>query len=100
MPAPSVALRPTGGIVFFESENFGGRQFTIDQPDPNFGKSHASERQQSAVVEKRLAPGWLRVARWETAAGAALTQLIMIGVLIAIEVLSGFLACDAELLAL
>jgi hypothetical protein len=51
MPLPAVALRPTGGIVFFESENFGGSQFTIDQPDPNFGRSHASERQQSAVVE-------------------------------------------------
>ena len=51
MPLPAVALRPTGGIIFFESENFGGRQFTIDQPDSNFGRSHASERQQSAVVE-------------------------------------------------
>ena len=39
--------------------------------------------QQSAVVEKRLDPGWLKVARWETAAGAALTQLVMIGVLVA-----------------
>jgi hypothetical protein len=51
MPAPAVALRPPGGIIFFESENFRGRQFTIDQPDPNFGRSHASEWQQSAVVE-------------------------------------------------
>jgi len=39
--------------------------------------------QQSAVVEKRLDPSWLRVARWETAGGAALTQLVMIGVLVA-----------------
>jgi hypothetical protein len=51
MPLPAVALPPTGGIIFFESENFVGRQFTIDQPDPNFGRSHASERQQSAIVE-------------------------------------------------
>jgi len=51
MPLPAVALPPTGGIIFFESENFGGRQFTIDQPDPNFGRSHASDRQQSAIVE-------------------------------------------------
>jgi hypothetical protein len=51
LPAPVVALRPTGGIIFFDSENFGGRQFTIDQPDPDFGRAHASERQQSAVVE-------------------------------------------------
>jgi Mn2+/Fe2+ NRAMP family transporter len=39
--------------------------------------------QQSAVVEKRLDPTWLRSVRWETAAGAVLTQLVMIGVLIA-----------------
>jgi NRAMP (natural resistance-associated macrophage protein)-like metal ion transporter len=39
--------------------------------------------QQSAVVEKRLDPSWLKAARWETAAGAALTQLVMIGVLVA-----------------
>ena len=51
MPPPALALQPTGGIIFFESENFGGRQFTIDQPDPYFGRSHASERQQSAIVE-------------------------------------------------
>jgi len=51
MPPSAVALRPAGGIVFFESENFGGRQFTIDQPDANFGGSHASQRQQSAIVE-------------------------------------------------
>jgi Mn2+/Fe2+ NRAMP family transporter len=39
--------------------------------------------QQSAVVEKRLDPRWLKTARWETACGAVLTQLVMIGVLIA-----------------
>lgn len=39
--------------------------------------------QQSAVVEKRLDPSWLNAARWETAAGAVLTQLVMIGVLVA-----------------
>ena len=37
--------------MFFESENFVGRQFMIDQPDPNFGRSHASDRAQSAIVE-------------------------------------------------
>lgn len=51
MPAPAVAMRPTGGIIFFESENFGGRQFMIDQSDPNFGRPHARERQHSAIVE-------------------------------------------------
>jgi Mn2+/Fe2+ NRAMP family transporter len=39
--------------------------------------------QQSAVVEKRLDPRWLTVARWEIAVGAALTQLVMVGVLVA-----------------
>ncbi|MEO8676146.1 MAG: beta/gamma crystallin-related protein [Casimicrobiaceae bacterium] len=48
---PAVALRPAEGIIFFESENFGGRQFVIDQPDPNFARSHARERAQSVVVE-------------------------------------------------
>jgi hypothetical protein len=51
MAPPAAAPRAAGGIIFFESENFAGRQFTIDQPDPDFGRSHASERQQSAVVE-------------------------------------------------
>jgi len=39
--------------------------------------------QQSAVVEKRLDPSWLKLGRWETAAGAVITQLVMIGVLVA-----------------
>ncbi|MEO8303124.1 MAG: beta/gamma crystallin-related protein [Betaproteobacteria bacterium] len=47
----AVAMRSTGGIVFFESENFAGRQFMIDEPDANFGRSHASDRAQSAIVE-------------------------------------------------
>ena len=39
--------------------------------------------QQSAVVEKRLSPENLTTLRWETACGAVLTQLVMIGVVIA-----------------
>ncbi len=38
--------------------------------------------QQSAVVEKQLGPEHLKLARWETAFGAVLTQLVMIGVLV------------------
>jgi Mn2+/Fe2+ NRAMP family transporter len=38
--------------------------------------------QQSAVVEKKLGPGDLRAARWDTAIGALLTQLIMSAVLV------------------
>ena len=51
MPAPLFAPGSAGGIIFFESEDFRGRQFMIDQPDPRFGRSHASDRAQSAVVE-------------------------------------------------
>ncbi len=39
--------------------------------------------QQSAVIEKGLEPRELRMLRWETATGAVLTQLVMIGVLVA-----------------
>ncbi len=39
--------------------------------------------QQSAVVDKRLRPEHLAAARWDTAAGALLTQSIMAAVLIA-----------------
>ncbi|MGD0192634.1 MAG: divalent metal cation transporter [Rhizomicrobium sp.] len=39
--------------------------------------------QQSAVVEKKLAPDSLNILRWETAIGAIITQFVMIGVLIA-----------------
>lgn len=39
--------------------------------------------QQSAVIEKNLEPGHLRILRWETAIGAVVTQLVMIGVLVA-----------------
>ena len=49
--SPAVAERPKGGVIFYESENFGGRKFIVDEPDPNFAGSHASERQQSAIVE-------------------------------------------------
>src|SRR5208282_3409568 len=48
---PTVALQPKGGIIFFESENFGGSKFMIDQPDPNFASSHSVDRYQSAIVE-------------------------------------------------
>jgi Mn2+/Fe2+ NRAMP family transporter len=39
--------------------------------------------QQSAVVEKQLRPSDLRILRWETAGGAVVAQLVMIGVLVA-----------------
>jgi Mn2+/Fe2+ NRAMP family transporter len=39
--------------------------------------------QQSAVIEKKLTPADLPAARWDTAIGAVVTQLIMVAVLIA-----------------
>ncbi len=39
--------------------------------------------QQSAIVEKRLTPAHLRIARWETAVGAVVTQVLMAAVLVA-----------------
>ncbi len=51
LPMPAAAPRANGGIIFFEADNFRGRRFMIDQPDPNFGASHAVERYQSAIVE-------------------------------------------------
>lgn len=39
--------------------------------------------QQSSVVEKKLGPGDLKLARWDTAIGAVVTQLIMAAVLVA-----------------
>jgi len=51
LPPPAVALQPKGGIIFFESENFSGSKFMINQPDPNFASSHAIDRYQSAIVE-------------------------------------------------
>ena len=39
--------------------------------------------QQSAIADKRLGPEHLAAARWDTAAGAVLTQLVMAAVLVA-----------------
>lgn len=40
--------------------------------------------QQSAVVDKGLTARHLRVARWDTAVGAVITQLVMIGMLVTV----------------
>ena len=39
------------GVTLFESENFGGRQFTMDQSVANFGSSGINNRARSAIVE-------------------------------------------------
>jgi len=38
-------------VTFFESENFGGRQFRINQPVANFADSRVNDRAQSAIVD-------------------------------------------------
>jgi Mn2+/Fe2+ NRAMP family transporter len=53
--------------------------------------------QQSAVADKRLRPEHLTAARWDTAVGALLTQLIMAAVLIACAATIGKANPDASL---
>lgn len=53
--------------------------------------------QQSAVADKRLKPEHLTAARWDTAIGAVLTQLIMVAVLIACAATIGHGKPDASL---
>ncbi len=53
--------------------------------------------QQSAVADKRLRPEHLKAARWDTAAGAAITQLVMAAVLIACAATIGRAHPDSSL---
>ena len=53
--------------------------------------------QQSAVADKRLRPEHLSAARWDTALGAVVTQLIMAAVLIACAATIGGKSADAAL---
>ncbi|HWU26011.1 MAG TPA: divalent metal cation transporter [Rhizomicrobium sp.] len=53
--------------------------------------------QQSAVIEKTLNCNHLKTLRWETAGGAVLTQLVMIGVLIATAATIGRVSPNAPL---
>ncbi len=53
--------------------------------------------QQSAVVEKQLRPEHLAMARLETAGGAFVTQLVMIGVLVATAATIGLRSPNAPL---
>jgi hypothetical protein len=45
--APAAA----GAVTFFGNRNFGGRQFTINQPLPNLAGTRADDRAESAIVE-------------------------------------------------
>jgi hypothetical protein len=42
---------PIGGVIFYEHDNFGGRQFSINEVVPNFVGSRFNDRAQSAIVE-------------------------------------------------
>ncbi len=53
--------------------------------------------QQSAVADKGLKPEHLMAARWDTAAGAVITQLVMAAVLIATAATIGHSTPDASL---
>lgn len=53
--------------------------------------------QQSAVADKRLRPEHLTAARWDTAVGALITQLIMAAVLVACAATIGRSHSEAEL---
>ena len=53
--------------------------------------------QQSAIVEKKLTPDDLPAARWDTAVGAVVTQVIMAAVLIATAATIGLTRQDAPL---
>jgi len=53
--------------------------------------------QQSAVVEKGMGPRQLKLARWETAVGALITQLVMAAVLVATAATLGQSSNHAEL---
>lgn len=53
--------------------------------------------QQSAVADKGLKPEHLQAARWDTAAGAVITQLVMAAVLIATAATIGHSTPDASL---
>lgn len=50
---PPVVVAPpnVGGVTFFESENFGGRRFRVEQSFPDFLAARLSEGARSAVVE-------------------------------------------------
>jgi NRAMP (natural resistance-associated macrophage protein)-like metal ion transporter len=55
--------------------------------------------QQSAIADKRLRPEHYTAARWDTAVGALLTQLVMAAVLIACAATIGVKHADASLVS-
>ena len=51
-PAPAVAVLPAmGSVSFFETQDFGGRRFRVEQPFTDFLAARFSEHAKSAIVE-------------------------------------------------
>lgn len=50
-PVPLPAAAASGGITFYESRDFGGRQFALSQTLSNFDGTGVNDRAASAVVE-------------------------------------------------
>lgn len=53
LPPQPVIVAPAnvGGVTFFETEDFGGRRFRVEQPFPDFLAARVSEEAGSAIVE-------------------------------------------------
>jgi Beta/Gamma crystallin len=51
VPMPPSGMPPSGAIIFYDSDNFSGRQFSINQPVGNFAGSRYNDRARSAIVE-------------------------------------------------
>lgn len=51
LAATFASASATAGTTFFEGENFGGRQVTVDRPMANFAANGRIERARSAIVD-------------------------------------------------
>jgi len=52
IPQPAVVAAPNvGGVTFFETEEFGGRRFRVEQSFPDFNAARVSDHARSAIVE-------------------------------------------------
>ena len=49
--AALAATSASAEVTFFDTQNFGGRQFRMDRPMPNFGNTGINDRSQSVIVE-------------------------------------------------
>lgn len=48
---PVASAAAAGAVTFFGNRNYGGRQFTINQPLPNLAGTRTNDRAESAIVE-------------------------------------------------